>query len=113
MLNVTDEELKQFEEWKKDFREELNIWMQTIRFVKPEDYQTDEFHMKLISIDSVIVGFSVKKEYAHFGNEKVESELAFGVALGELVRKIDAIVGDKYLDLFAERCGDLLIIFGI
>lgn len=114
MLNLTDEEVRKFNEWKAAFIEEVDIRRETIKLVKPEDYQADELYMKLGDLYKELDAFTVTKGYAFFRvDNRVENERKFGSALETCLRRIEGILENKYSDLFADRCGDLLIIFGI
>lgn len=114
MLNLTEKELKEFDKWKEDFERELAIREETIKLVKPEDYQADKLYMKLVEVGRNLAGFMVEKEYACFSNApQIENDRAFGLELGRWMRRIDEIMEDEYADVLAERLGDLLIVFGI
>lgn len=111
MLNLTEKQLDEFEQWKKDTMKQIDFMLNIIVMAVPRDYRDNNFYIVLNRVANTIMDLKVQKDTICYNSEEITSEIKAGSCLRKVICEINrSIEGSGLLDETVRRLEE---IFGI
>lgn len=111
MLNFTEKQLKEFEQWQAESLDQIYLMQQTIKMAMPREYSRNNFYLALDEIKDEFRSIVLKKNTICYKYEKITSELEAGACLQKIVSKEELLMTQS--ELFVAMFRRLEEIFGI
>ena len=102
MLNLTEKQLEDFEQWQTEAYDQVDMMQQTIKVAIPTEYSRNDFYLQLTEIKNEIGSLFVKKDVIHYKYEKITSEIKARSCLRKIADKFDTILFDTMFQRFKE-----------
>lgn len=117
MLNLTEEQVDDFKEWKQDYLEKIDLMREVIKISNPTGYAENSFYKLLGEVAIIVDDFTVETNEACY-RALITEERIFGYCIKEYITDISCRIAefemDKVLkDVFSEKSANLCRIFWI
>ena len=105
MLDLSEEQVKKFKEWRISFLGELTVRLDTVRRIK-EDYEQDSLYQKINQVYTEVYQFTVTTEKAYINRKEICNQITFGAMAEKWKCQIEKIMEDTP-DMFSARLKNL------
>lgn len=91
MLNLTDEQLTGFKQWKQNVLRKIDVMQAVIEEANPKDYAKNNFYQRLNGVKEEIEIFNIRNSSATYKifSENIETERLFGSCLRRYICRIE------------------------